>query len=177
MPPELVGMDLPVPTDAADPPARVVPLVHLQELKDLGGPVGVLPQEPEVEVGAVGMVVHREDLRGHPPLVDVPGPIHDQVHGPSGLLVAQVLVDQSRAPAGVNQMVETDPGDRHLFHQRENLGDFFDIGSVDGEPKADLDSGRLTIPDALQSPVEGAGDPPEPVVDGFHSVQADAHIG
>ena len=57
MAPELVGVNFPIPTDAPDAAARVVPLVHLEQLEQPFAPFGVFTTQPQVEVRAVGMVV------------------------------------------------------------------------------------------------------------------------
>ena len=47
--PELVGVDLAIPADAADPVAGTVPLVHPEEFQDLRRPLWVLLEKAEID--------------------------------------------------------------------------------------------------------------------------------
>jgi hypothetical protein len=48
MPPELIGIDLAIPTDTTDAPAGTVALVHLQKFKDVLGTMGIFFEEPQI---------------------------------------------------------------------------------------------------------------------------------
>src|SRR4030042_1430467 len=137
-PPELVGVDLAVPAYAADPVAGAVPLVHHEEFQHLGRPLWVFPQAAEIDVGAVGVVIHREDLLRDPPSEEVLGPVHDQIEERPRLFMREVLLDQFRAAARVDEGVEAAAGDVFGFEQLEDRRDIGDVVAVDREADADL---------------------------------------
>ena len=43
--------------------------------------------------------------------------INDQIHDLPGLAVIQIFLDQTRAPAGIDQVIKTDPGDTLIFQK------------------------------------------------------------
>src|SRR5208337_3415297 len=109
--PELIGVDASVPTDTPDPPPGIVALVHLEQFEDLGRPGGILPQHPEVEVGAVGVIVHSEHFLGLATLVEVSGPVDYEVNRLACLLVGEVFVDQLASAPGIYEVIKTDARD------------------------------------------------------------------
>jgi len=86
-------------------------------------------------------------------------------------------VDELAASPGVDQVVETDPGNVTGFEQVKDRRDFRGIESIHGEPKADLDPCLLTGGNAVQGSGEGTLHSPEAIVHLFHAVKTDSDIG
>ena len=175
--PELVGMHLAVPGDAADAAAGVVALVVLQELEDLFGALGILTLHAHPHIGAVGVVVHGEDLFGLAGVEQGAGLVHDEVQHLTGLGVIQVFLDELGAAARVHQVVETGAGHFQVGQQAEDAGDLAHVPLVDGEAQAHLQAFGLAVGHAFQGLAEGTGHAAETVVHFFHAVQGDAHVG
>ena len=177
VPPELVGVNLPVPTHAPDPLARAVPLVHPQEFQHLPGPVGVLFQKAQVQIDPVGVVVHRENFLGFAAIVQVLCPDDDEVHDPPRLLVREVLGDQLAPAARVNKVVEANPGNVLSLDQVEYPVNIRGVALVDGETQPDLDPRLAAIPNPRERFVEGPAVAPEPVVRLAQPIEAHSHVG
>ncbi len=175
--PELVRVDLAVPAHTADPVSGRISLVHLQQLQDLFRPFRVFPLQPEIDIGAVRVIIHGQDL-GRKPLVVKPLRfIHNQIHDLPGLLMGQVLFHQGAAAARINQVIETDPGDSFPFQKPENLRDILGVPAIHGEAQPNLDPLFHAVVDPSQCRVEGPHHAPEFIICLLHPVQADPHIG
>ncbi len=123
------------------------------------------------------MIINREHFHSLVALVKFPGAVHDQVNDLSALTAVQVFFDQLAPPAGVDQVVETNPGNPLPLQEVENLGDVLSITAIDGEPEPHFDPRFLAVADASQGGGKCSFHSPEPVVGLFHPVQAHAHIG
>ena len=176
-PPELVGVDFPVPTDAADPVAGAVSLVHPEKLQDLRRALRVFSPQAQINVGAVGVVVHGEDLLLQTPVEQIPGPVHDQVKQLPRSVVRKILPDQLRSASGVNQVVETAARDVLGFEKVEDRRNVRRVVPVDREAHADLDPQIPADPDPPHRRCEGPGHPPEAVMRRLGAVQAHADVG
>ena len=91
MAPELIRMDTAVPADTPDSPAGAVAFVHLEKFQDFRAPLRIFFAQSQIEVGAVGVVVHGEYFLGFAPVMEIFGPIDNQVHHPPGFFMGQVM--------------------------------------------------------------------------------------
>jgi len=175
--PELVGMNGPVPADAAYSATGIVAFVHLEQFEHVGCARGFFPNHPEVYIRAVRVVVHGEHLFRLSPFVQVSGPVDDEVYGGAGLFVREIFFHQFASPPGIDQMIEAYAGDFVLFEKIEDSGNLTGVQPVHRKAEADLDPGVLAGKNAVHGFAEGAFHPSEPVVDLIEAVQADSDIG
>ena len=101
------------------------------------------------------MVVNGQDLFGHPPIMEVFGPFHDQINDTPRLLMTKVLLDQFGTPARVNKMIKTGPWNIQFLNEVKNTRDLTHVQFVYGKAKSDLEPHFLTVSDAGQCILEG----------------------
>ena len=90
--------------------------------------------------------------------------------------MAQGLLHQLGAPAGVDQVVEADAGNVVFLHQVEDGRHFLVIEAADGEAQAHLEARLLAVAHPGHGRGKGPGLAPESVVGRLGAVQADAHV-
>jgi hypothetical protein len=76
------------------------------------------------------MVVHGQHFRHDPPIMQILRAIHDKIHHLSGLFLIQVVLDQIRTAARIDQVIEANARDALLFQQIEYAGNLLHVHPV-----------------------------------------------
>ena len=122
------------------------------------------------------MVVHREDLCRETLIVETLRLVDDQVHHATGLFVGEVFFHQRGPPAGVDQVIKTNPGNAFPFQKFEDIGDILRVPLINCEPKTHLDPLVHAVVDTSQSGIKSPHDTAELVVGLSHPIQAYSYI-
>ena len=91
--------------------------------------------------------------------------------------MGQVVLDQGRPSTGIDQVIKADPRDILGLEKVEDGRYFTDVETVDRKSHPHLDAGFLAVANTFQGFPIRAGNPSEAVIDVFHPVEADAHVG
>ena len=123
------------------------------------------------------MVVHGENFLGFAVFEAFSCLIHDEIDTGSALFVSEVLIDQGRTAAGVDEVVEAGAGYFVVPENLENAGDLVHVALVDGEAQTDFEPFGLAVLEAFKSLLERSLHAAEPVVNFLETVKGDAHVG
>ena len=124
-------MDFAVMVHRSDTDPRRVASVPSQKFQYLGCPLRLAFSDAPVDVGCVGVIVHRQYLQVNTPPAEILRPVEQHVHCLSGLLQCQVVGLQVAATPGIDQMIETCPADLLLFQQVQNVRQIAEIVLVE----------------------------------------------
>src|SRR5208337_161516 len=145
--------------------------------EDFGRPGGILPQHPEVEVGAIGVIVHCEHFGGLAALVQVSRPVDYQVKRLARLLVGEVFVHQLACAPGIYEVIKTDARDVIFFEKVEYAGNLPHVEPVHCKAQPDLYSGVPAGHNTFHGLAEGAFDSSEPVIYFIEPIEAYTNVG
>ena len=129
--PELVRVYVALRVDIAETDARRVgaAAVPFEEAARLLRALGVRLAQAEIEVRAIHVVIHGENIDAEAAAMEVERVFQDDIHRPAGLRMAEVVTGHIATTSGIDEMVEAGALDSFLLNEAE---DGVDPGSCAG---------------------------------------------
>ena len=174
---ELVRVYEPEGVDRADGDAGAIAAVLHDQLVRGFRAAGVVLEQPEIDEGAVGVVVDRHDLDVASFLVPGVRLANELVHEDALLGIRDVDAGQVRAAAGVDEVIDAEPADVLALDDAEDLVDVADVLGCGGEAQSDADAVLAAVADALEGLLERAHLAAHVVVARLGAVDGDAGVG
>ena len=116
------------------------------------------------------MIIHCQDLLGHPTVVKVFCPLNNQINYLSSLRMVKVILNKVSSSPCIDQMVKTGPGNIIFFNEVKYLRDLVYVQTIHGKPESHLKICFLTVFYAVHSFSKGPLFSTKMVMDFLHSI-------